>query len=517
MDADQAVATLHRIDPVFRDLCETLYPGLEPRQIVDVVYKGNPDSADSHVMSTQWRNGRGHTKGRGRRKIDNTVLSTRFVGKSDVVKLLGKPKTVAAQQLSQPAGPTGQTGSSVSGNHSGLARGIGLGTTAVGTGISAVSLPKHLKEIPSAFKNARTGPNARQGIKSAVKTVRTFAKPAQAALPGMEAEGGAVKTGFKALKAGASVARENPRISAGLLLGATALHTANLAGEAIATHVLHNQKPPKPKTIPAPALQRIGKAWDDAQALIVKAHHDGLISKAEALDLGRAVHHDLMAKASTGSMGGSMTSGNIQLKSLKAPPPVKLEQPRLPMTRTQLPAPGKSGAGRKKGKEVKKSEGLAASKQLQEGVEYIKDTYGDHTLDISGEISKLNVAKQQCFGWCSVVKIDGKDVIDKQNDIIDIDDIEEAAYDYVLNSRKGGDMHQRAEDGGVLAKAEMIESFVLTPEKIAKMGLPDSVPQGWWIGMKVHDPQLWDDVEHGKKRKFSIHGTGTRTEVLVDD
>jgi hypothetical protein len=478
MDASDAVVTLHGLDPGFREICDALYPGLEPRQVADAVYgisKGSPDGADTHVPSTSWRNGRGHTKGRGRRKIDTSVLSTRFVGKAGSKK-----------------------------DHSTAARNIGLGTTAVGTGISAVSLPRHLREIPAAMKAAKTGPNAGEGIKSAVKTVRGFAKPAQGALPGLEEAGGGVKAGARAVGAGFRVARENPRISAGLLLGATALHTANLGGEAIATHVLHSQ-PPRPKKIKAPAIQQTSKAWQDAQALIVTAHQDGLISKAEALDLGAAVHKDLF--------GHDITSGNIKLQTLKAPAPVKLEQPRLPMTRAQVPKPGKSAAGRKKGKELRKAEVSEPSVTVRP-----VDKGDPHrVIDISGEISKLNEDKQQCFGWCSVVKINGRDHIDKQNDLIDIDDIEDAAYDYVLHSRKGGDMHKRTPDGGVHQAAEMIESFVLTPEKIEKMGLPDSVPQGWWIGMQVYEPELWADVRSGKKTKFSIHGTGVRTEVLVDD
>jgi hypothetical protein len=465
MDASDAVATLHRIDPDFRDICAALYPGLEPREVADAVYgvatnggvaKGEPDSADVHVPTTNWRNGRGHTKGRGRRKIDTDVTSTRFVAK--------------AVTSTMP----GQT------NHSGAARKIGLATTAVGTGISAVSLPKHLKHLPAAMKNAKTGPSVGEGIKSSVRAVRQFSKP----------EGdSALKGTAGAVKAGLNVARENPRISAGLLLGATAVHTANLGGEAIATHVLHSGGT-KPPTIDQPDIH---KSWATAQAMLVQANRAGLITKAEALRLGRAVYTDL-AKTD----GHEIISGNLKLTQLKAPPPVKVDQPKLSPTRIGLPKPGKSGAG---------SSGKTSNKSVKKS---------EPSIEMSGEISKLNEDKQQCFGWCSVVKVDGKDVVDKQNDLIDIDDLETSAYDYMLTSRKGGDMHRRASDGGVHHVADVIESFVLTPEKISKMGLPDNMQQGWWIGMQVHDDGLWDDVKSGRKRRFSVHGTGKRSEVLVD-
>ena len=229
--------------------------------------------------------------------------------------------------------------------------------------------------------------------------------------------------------------------------------------------MLHNNAEPKVTSgVPTPKVKKpsIMKAWTEAQALIVKANHDGLISKAEALDLGAVVHKELF-----GSMGGSATSGNIKLKALKAPAPVKLDQPKQTPTTVGLPKGGKAKAG-------------ATGKPSNKGSSKVKkdDAETASTLDVTGEISKLNEDKQQCFGWCSVAKVNGKDVIDKQNDMIHIDDIEEAAYDYVQNSRLGGDMHQRDVDGGVLHKADMIESFVLTPEKIAKMGLPDTVAAG---------------------------------------
>ena len=480
MDASDMVTTLHRIDPGFRDICDALYPGLDPREVADQVYgiskqssalaKGEPDQSDVHVRTTNWRNGRGHTKGRGRRKIDDSVKETRFVSKVDKDK---------------------------------VARNVGMATTGIGTGISAVALPKHLKHLPAAMKNAKTGPSASEGIKNSVKAVRNFSKPPQGTLPGMEGIGGkpgAVKSGLGAMKAGLGVARENPRISAGLVLGATAIHTANLAGEGTATHVLHSGG----KKNPDIQATHLSKQWAQAEVMLVNATRNGLITKAEALDLGRAVYADL-SKAAYGSMGGSATSNNIKLTALKAPAPVKLDMPKLTPTTTTQPKSVKSGAG-------------SSGKPSKQGVKKL-DVGPDapRTLDITGEISKLNVDKQQCFGWCSVVKVDGKDVIDKQNDMIDIDDIEEAAYDYMLTSRKGGDMHRRTEDGGPHHAADCIESFVLTPEKIEKMGLPESTPQGWWIGMQVHDDDLWDDVKSGRKTKFSIHGSGRRTEVLVND
>ena len=142
-------------------------------------------------------------------------------------------------------------------------------------------------------------------------------------------------------------------------------------------------------------------------------------------------------------------------------------------------------------------------------------------LEISGEFSKFDEDKRVAFGWASVVKKDGIDVVDRQGDYISAEDVEKAAYEYVLKSRKGGDMHSRvtSELGEDSPKhvADLIESVVFTDEKIEKMGLPDDFPRGWWIGMKVHDEPTWQLVKKGERTGFSIHGKGRRTETTLDE
>lgn len=129
-----------------------------------------------------------------------------------------------------------------------------------------------------------------------------------------------------------------------------------------------------------------------------------------------------------------------------------------------------------------------------------------------GEFSKVDSDKRQVFGWASVVKKDGQDVVDLQGDYIAIDEIEKAAYDYVIKSRKGGNQHQR--DGEMpLHVSDMIESFVVTPEKIEKMGLPEDTPLGWWCGFHINDDKTWAQVKNGERTGFSVHGRGARSAV----
>lgn len=155
------------------------------------------------------------------------------------------------------------------------------------------------------------------------------------------------------------------------------------------------------------------------------------------------------------------------------------------------------------------------------GYEYVPDTYaygkadtGD--LTFRGEFTKFDDDKRQAFGWASVVTKDGSPVLDRQGDYISIEDLESAAYTYVHKSRVGGDMHRRNGDAPHHV-SDMIESMVFTPEKIAKMGLPEGFPEGWWVGYQIHDEDTWQEVRKKGRTGFSIHGRGIRKDIDMDD
>lgn len=129
---------------------------------------------------------------------------------------------------------------------------------------------------------------------------------------------------------------------------------------------------------------------------------------------------------------------------------------------------------------------------------------------VSGTVDQVMVAdedKRLVFGWASVLsKGDGTLVIDRQGDYIDDEwEMESAAYQYVIDCRVGGYEHVQK---GV---ATVVESMVFTSEKIAAMGLPDTFPRGWWLGMRVLDDATWELAKSGKFTGFSVHGRGTRT------
>lgn len=40
-----------------------------------------------------------------------------------------------------------------------------------------------------------------------------------------------------------------------------------------------------------------------------------------------------------------------------------------------------------------------------------------------------------------------------------------------------------------------------------------TLPEGWWIGFRVTDPDVWDKVKSGEYPMFSIEGEAVREEV----
>lgn len=126
-------------------------------------------------------------------------------------------------------------------------------------------------------------------------------------------------------------------------------------------------------------------------------------------------------------------------------------------------------------------------------------------------IYKSDSEKRLVFGWASIsIDLDGEQLKDLQQDMIDPEDLEEAAYTYVLNFRDTGEEHIPS----MRKKGRLVESCVLTEEKQRAMGIPPGiVPVGWWIGFKIEDDDAWERVKNGTYRMFSIEGKANRVPV----
>jgi hypothetical protein len=124
-------------------------------------------------------------------------------------------------------------------------------------------------------------------------------------------------------------------------------------------------------------------------------------------------------------------------------------------------------------------------------------------------ITKTEPKRMMAFGWLYVSETaEGEQVIDHSGEFVTIEDLELAAYDWMLESQEGGDNHTRT---GV---ARVVECFVCTPEKLVAMGIEVSkAPAGWWVGFKIDDPEVWAKVESGEYAMMSIGGTAIQEEV----
>lgn len=141
--------------------------------------------------------------------------------------------------------------------------------------------------------------------------------------------------------------------------------------------------------------------------------------------------------------------------------------------------------------------------------ELIEKSNPENVIKGRFKIMKSDDDKMLAFGWANVsMRVDGELIEDWQGDIIEPEELEAAAYEYVRLYGDGGEMHER---GGV---AVLIESVVFTEEKMQVMGIPaGTLPVGWWIGFKVTDKDVWEKVKNGTYPMFSIEGEAERVEA----
>lgn len=121
-------------------------------------------------------------------------------------------------------------------------------------------------------------------------------------------------------------------------------------------------------------------------------------------------------------------------------------------------------------------------------------------------IFKLDEEKRLVWGWASVVTEGGESVVDRQGDVIEVDELQRAVHKFMTDYRVGGNMHDELGIGTV------VESIVLTKQVQDALGI-DLGREGWFVGLKVDNDAVWKRVKSGELRAFSIGGSGTRTAI----
>lgn len=130
-------------------------------------------------------------------------------------------------------------------------------------------------------------------------------------------------------------------------------------------------------------------------------------------------------------------------------------------------------------------------------------------VDVVFDITKSKDDEGLVSGWANVaVNADGSLPLDWQDDVIRPETLEKAAINFMLEYRESGEMHKGKSKGVV------VESIVFTKEKQQAIGIPEgTVPEGWFITVKVLDPEVFEKVKDGKYKMFSIQGTAKRIEL----
>ena len=125
-------------------------------------------------------------------------------------------------------------------------------------------------------------------------------------------------------------------------------------------------------------------------------------------------------------------------------------------------------------------------------------------------INKFYDDEQLVFGWASVAKdAEGNRPLDWHGDLVDAEDLEKAVYDFVLNFGESNEMHRPDSVNG-----KLVESIMFTKEKMQSMGIPDGiVPEGWWVGFKIENRDVYMKVKTGVYKMFSIEGSARQLDA----
>lgn len=124
-------------------------------------------------------------------------------------------------------------------------------------------------------------------------------------------------------------------------------------------------------------------------------------------------------------------------------------------------------------------------------------------------ISKSAESENLVFGWANVsLKVDGEAPLDWDGDVTEPEELEKAAYQFVLKFRESGVEHKGEATG------YLVESMMFTKEKMEALNIPEgTIPEGWWVGFHVPDSSVFEKVKKGQYKMFSIEGKAKRVPI----
>lgn len=141
--------------------------------------------------------------------------------------------------------------------------------------------------------------------------------------------------------------------------------------------------------------------------------------------------------------------------------------------------------------------------QIKKEVNRVYKKENEIDFEIQADIFKVEEDKKLVYGWASIIEENGKQLIDKQGDLIDEEELIKAAHEYMTEYREGHEMHE----GEQVSKT--VESMVFTKDVQKALGI-DLGKVGWFIVQKVQDDEYWQRIKKGEIAAFSIGGTAVR-------
>lgn len=127
-------------------------------------------------------------------------------------------------------------------------------------------------------------------------------------------------------------------------------------------------------------------------------------------------------------------------------------------------------------------------------------------------IAKSDDESRLVFGWGSVISKNGVPVVDTQEDVITPAELLKSTTEFMENVRYAAEMHPRDENQNFtpdMAKGQVVHSFPLTADIAKALGIQTD-REGWIIGVKVHDDDVWKRVKDGTLKGFSIGASALR-------
>ena len=123
-------------------------------------------------------------------------------------------------------------------------------------------------------------------------------------------------------------------------------------------------------------------------------------------------------------------------------------------------------------------------------------------------ITKRNAPKQIIHGWACIISEDGETLVDDHaGDVVMIDELEQAFWEYAAESRTGGEMHVNDDI------ATLLEGIVIDPETRESMGLAPEGPAGLFVKMQIHPRDVWARIESGELQELSCKFKAVRIPI----